>query len=175
MRLTWATTLVALLLTLTPFIVVEDIHCDKNKPCEVGCCGTNNVCGTGLDYCSKAKCINSCTYKAKCNPGKWDLQYFNTTKCPLNVCCSKYGFCGTTDEFCGKETITRPSWSISSWLVKHIIGYYGSGGITRKYNPMIPDAFPQGIYTHIYFAFGSINPKSFKVVPANAGDEQLYS
>ncbi|PCD21124.1 hypothetical protein AU210_016550 [Fusarium oxysporum f. sp. radicis-cucumerinum] len=175
MRLTWATSLVALLLTSTPFTVAEDIHCDKNKPCEVGCCGTNNVCGTGPDYCSKAKCINSCTYKAECNPGKWDSQYFNATKCPLNVCCSKFGFCGTTEEFCGKETVKRPSCNIGSQSVKRVIGYYGSGGATRKCNPMIPDAFPQGIYTHIYFAFGSIDPKSFKVVPANAGDQQLYS
>ncbi|UZP46437.1 hypothetical protein NXS19_014249 [Fusarium pseudograminearum] len=175
MRLTWATTLVALLLTSTTLTVAEDIHCDKNKPCEVGCCGINNVCGTGPDYCSKAKCINSCTYKAECNPGKWDSQYFNATKCPLNVCCSSYGFCGTTEEFCGKETVKRPSCSIGSQSVKRVIGYYGSGGATRKCNPMIPEAFPQGIYTHIYFAFGSINPKSFKVEPANAGDEQLYS
>lgn len=175
MRLTWATTLVALLLTSTPFTVAQDIHCDKNKPCEVGCCGTNKVCGTGPDYCSKAKCINSCTYKAECNPGKWDSQYFNATKCPLNVCCSKYGFCGTTEEFCGKETVKRPSCDIGSQSVKRVIGYYGSGGATRKCNPMIPEAFPQGIYTHIYFAFGSIDPKSFKVVPANAGDQQLYS
>ncbi|PCD32242.1 hypothetical protein FGRA07_09494 [Fusarium graminearum] len=145
------------------------------EPCEVGCCGTNNVCGTGPDYCSKAKCINSCTYKAECNPGKWDSQYFNATKCPLNVCCSSYGFCGTTEEFCGKETVKRPSCSIGSQPVKRVIGYYGSGGATHKCNPMIPDAFPQGIYTHIYFAFGSIDPKSFKVQPANAGDEQLYS
>ncbi|KAK2686850.1 hypothetical protein QWA68_014718 [Fusarium oxysporum] len=157
MRLTWATSLVALLLTSTPFTVAEDIHCDKNKPCEVGCCGTNNVCGTGPDYCSKAKCINSCTYKAECNPG------------------NKFGFCGTTEEFCGKETVKRPSCNIGSQSVKRVIGYYGSGGATRKCNPMIPDAFPQGIYTHIYFAFGSIDPKSFKVVPANAGDQQLYS
>lgn len=23
--------------------------------------------------------------------------------CPLNVCCSKFGFCGTTEDFCGDE------------------------------------------------------------------------
>ncbi|RFN51329.1 hypothetical protein FIE12Z_4383 [Fusarium flagelliforme] len=174
MRLTWATTLVALLLTSAPLIVADDIHCDKSTPCEVGCCGSNNVCGTGPDYCSKAKCINNCDFKAECNPGNWPSQYFNSTKCPLNVCCSKYGFCGTTEEFCGKETVKRPSCSIGSQSVKRVIGYYGSGGASRRCNSMIPQSFPQGIYTHIYFAFGSIDPNSFKVVPAGKADEKLY-
>ncbi|WZH42206.1 Chitinase [Fusarium acuminatum] len=173
MRLTWATTLVALLLTSTP-ILAADIHCDKSTPCEIGCCGTNNVCGTGPDYCSKAKCINNCDFKAECNPGNWPSQYFNATKCPLNVCCSKYGFCGTTEEFCGKETVKRPSCNIGSQSVKRVIGYYGSGGASRECNAMLPSSFPQGIYTHIYFAFGSIDPKTFKVVAANKADEALY-
>ncbi|GKU22649.1 unnamed protein product [Fusarium langsethiae] len=174
MRLTWATTLVALLLTSAPFIVADDIHCDDSTPCKVGCCGSNNVCGTGPDYCSKAKCINNCNYKAECNPGNWPSQYFNSTKCPLNVCCSKYGFCGTTEEFCGKETVKRPSCDIGSQPVKRVIGYYGSGGASRRCNAMIPQTFPQGIYTHIYFAFGSIDPKSFQVIPANEEDRRLY-
>ncbi|KAJ4245209.1 hypothetical protein NW762_014079 [Fusarium torreyae] len=174
MRLTWATTVVALLLTSVPLVVADDIFCDKSTPCETGCCGSNNVCGTGPNYCSKAKCINSCNYKAECNPGDWDSQYVNATKCPLNVCCSKFGFCGTTEEFCGKETVKRPSCGIASQQVKRVIGYYGSGGASRSCNSMVPSSFPQGIYTHIYFAFGSIDPKTFQVVPSNKQDEKLY-
>ncbi|KAJ0127181.1 hypothetical protein HZ326_29716 [Fusarium oxysporum f. sp. albedinis] len=64
------TSLVTLLLTLTLFIVAEDIYCNKNKPYKVSYYDTNNICGISLDYCSKAKYINSYTYKAKCNPGK---------------------------------------------------------------------------------------------------------
>ncbi|RKK64719.1 hypothetical protein BFJ69_g16581 [Fusarium oxysporum] len=173
MRLTWAATVVALLVTSVP-LIVADVFCDKSTPCEVGCCGSNNVCGTGPDYCSKAKCINSCDFKAECNPGNWPSQYFNSTKCPLNVCCSKFGFCGTTEEFCAKEIVKRPSCDIGSQSVKRVIGYYGSGGASRRCNGMIPSSFPQGIYTHIYFAFGSIDPDSFKVIPAGASDERLY-
>ncbi|KAF5655126.1 glycoside superfamily [Fusarium sp. NRRL 25303] len=173
MRSTWATPLVALLLTSIP-LAVADVFCDKSTACEVGCCGSNNVCGTGPDYCSKAKCINSCEYKAECNPGNWPSQYFNATKCPLNVCCSKFGFCGTTEEFCGKETVKRPSCSIGTQTVDRVIGYYGSGGATRPCNRMAPASFPQGVYTHIYFAFGSIDPDSFKVIPGTADDERLY-
>ncbi|EXK25265.1 hypothetical protein FOMG_18061 [Fusarium oxysporum f. sp. melonis 26406] len=174
MRLSWATTAVALLLASTPF-ATADVFCDESVACEVGCCGSNNVCGTGPNYCSKAKCINSCEFKAECNPGNWPSQYFNSTKCPLNVCCSKFGFCGTTEEFCGKETVKRPSCSIASQSVKRVIGYYGSGGAYRSCNQMLPETFPQGIYTHIYFAFGNIDPTSFKVVPSDAGDVKLYS
>jgi chitinase len=39
---------------------------------------------------------------------------------------------------------------------------------------MQPLVFPQGVYTHIYFAFGSINPDTFEVIPGSSGDEQLY-
>ncbi|KAG7425121.1 Killer toxin subunits alpha/beta [Fusarium oxysporum f. sp. raphani] len=159
MRLTWATTLVTLLLTSAPFIVADDVHCDKSTPCEVGCCGTNNVCGTGPDYCSKAKCINNCNYKAECNPGNWPSQYFNATKCP---------------SMCAAASMASAVPLRSSVSVKRVIGYYGSGGASRRCNAMIPQTFPQGIYTHIYFAFGSIDPKSFQVIPANTEDEKLY-
>jgi chitinase len=39
---------------------------------------------------------------------------------------------------------------------------------------MDPTSFPQGIYTHIYFAFVSIDAKSFKVMPYATSDEKLY-
>jgi chitinase len=39
---------------------------------------------------------------------------------------------------------------------------------------MTPLGIPQGVYTHIYFAFGSIDPNTFEVIPASADDEQLY-
>lgn len=40
---------------------------------------------------------------------------------------------------------------------------------------MPPYSFPQGIYTHVYFAFGSIDPATFQVIPASIGDERLYT
>ncbi|KAG6365632.1 hypothetical protein INS49_007243 [Diaporthe citri] len=39
---------------------------------------------------------------------------------------------------------------------------------------MIPQSFPQGVYSHINFAFGSIDPDTFKVGPATDADEALY-
>lgn len=151
-----------------------DTYCDASTACEVGCCGVNNVCGTGPDYCSDEKCINSCTYKAECNPGDWDEVYFNASSCPLNVCCSKYGFCGTTELFCGDDSVTRPSCDVDSQSITRVIGYYASGGASRTCDGMIPQSFPQGVYSHINFAFGSIDPDTFKVGPATDADEALY-
>ncbi|PIG82157.1 hypothetical protein AARAC_000133 [Aspergillus arachidicola] len=97
----------------------------------LGCCGKNNVCGPGPDYCAKDKCINNCDAKAECNPGDWDNKYINATTCPLNVCCSKFGFCGTTEEFCGNKTVSRPLCDASSQQITRVIGYYNSAAANR--------------------------------------------
>ena len=49
----------------------------------------------GPDFCG-ATCISNCDAHAECGifaetPGK---------TCPLNTCCSEFGFCGTTTDFC---------------------------------------------------------------------------
>lgn len=65
--------------------------------------------------------------------------YANETICPLNVCCSQYGFCkfsdtllcfctnlegGTTEDFCGDNTVSQPSCSETSSSSARNIGYY---------------------------------------------------
>ncbi|KAE8361527.1 glycoside hydrolase [Aspergillus caelatus] len=154
--------------------VIADTYCSADVPCEIGCCGKNNVCGLGPDYCAKDKCINNCDAKAECNPGDWDNKYINATTCPLNVCCSKFGFCGTTEEFCGDKTVSRPSCDASSQQITRVIGYYNSAAATRPCGGMIPQAIPQGVYSHLYFAFVSIDPDTFEVIPASEGDRMLY-
>jgi hypothetical protein len=62
-----------------------DYTCSASKPCALGCCGKNGICGMGPDYCSAANCINSCNAKSECDPGGWGSQYAANTKCPLNV------------------------------------------------------------------------------------------
>lgn len=62
-----------------------DYTCSADKPCAIGCCGTNGVCGMGPDYCSAANCINSCDAKSECDPSNWGPQYAASEKCPLNV------------------------------------------------------------------------------------------
>lgn len=154
--------------------VVADTTCSATIPCAIGCCGEYGVCGMGPDYCGPDVCINSCDAKAECNPDNWPSQYVNATTCPLNVCCSQYGFCGTTKEFCGNKTVTAPSCDASTQSITRVIGYYNSAGASRSCNGMPPYSIPQGVYSHIYFAFGSIDPDTFEVIPAEQGDEALY-
>ncbi|GIJ85577.1 hypothetical protein Asppvi_004436 [Aspergillus pseudoviridinutans] len=128
----------------------------------------------GPTYCSAETCINNCDAKAECNPDNWPDQYVNATTCPLNVCCSPYGFCGTTEEFCGNTTVTRPSCDAASQSITRVIGYYNSAAASRGCGGMLPAAVPQGVYSHIYFAFGSIDPDTFEVIPASNADTLLY-
>jgi chitinase len=172
----WSVNIVILLIALgfAP-LATADTYCSADVPCASGCCGgQSNVCGLGPDYCGPENCINNCDAKSECNPGDWPAQYVNATTCPLNVCCSEYGFCGTTEEFCGDATVTRPSCDVDSASLSRVIGYYNSAGASRGCGGMIPLSFPQGVYTHVYFAFGSINPDTFEVIPAVSGDELLY-
>lgn len=67
----------------------------KTGYCNYGpkACGTNNISPNEV-------CWSNCDAKAECGriadpPGK---------KCPLNVCCSEYGFCGFTKDFCEKKS-----------------------------------------------------------------------
>jgi chitinase len=99
--------------------------CNSQTPCEnAACCGTNGLCGYSPSECSKGNCTSNCDAKAECG------QYAagGNQKCPLNVCCSEFGFvfapgsskgnikgspftdtawvftsfCGSTDDFCKK-------------------------------------------------------------------------
>jgi len=49
--------------------------------------------------------VSACS---ECDPG-WGANWSAHEKCPLNVCCSKFGFCGTTEEFCGNKKVNKPS------------------------------------------------------------------
>lgn len=62
--------------------------CDADTPCSNGaCCGASGVCGYGTAYCGTG-CMSNCNATAEC--GK-DAATPGQT-CPLNVCCSQYGF-----------------------------------------------------------------------------------
>lgn len=66
----------------------DTYSCDANNPCSNGaCCGESGYCGYGDTYCGTG-CVSNCDATAQC--GK-DAATYNAT-CPLNVCCSQYGF-----------------------------------------------------------------------------------
>jgi hypothetical protein len=51
------------------------------------CRHAHPVCG--------ANCISDCDRKSDCNPG-YGSEWSKRDKCPLNVCCSKHGYCGVS-------------------------------------------------------------------------------
>lgn len=83
----------------------------------------NGACGLGPKFCGE-NCTSTCDQKSNCNPG-WGMQWSKADKCPLNVCCSEYGFCGTTEDFCGGTKVTAPSCPAGQGSSNNrLIGYY---------------------------------------------------
>ncbi|KAH8811227.1 hypothetical protein F5884DRAFT_749620 [Xylogone sp. PMI_703] len=150
-----------------------DYTCAPDRPCAVGCCGQFGICGMGPEFCSPENCVNSCDAKSECDPAGWGPTYALSETCPLNVCCSKFGFCGTTEEFCGDAIVPNPS--CGGATVKRNIGYYEGWSNTRVCDVMEPESIMASGYTHLNFAFASIDPNTFEVVPASATDVALYS
>ncbi|KAF2078308.1 hypothetical protein CYY_000400 [Polysphondylium violaceum] len=107
--------------------------------------------------------------KAECGPS---AKNYNST-CPLNVCCSEFGYCGTTKEFCEKknsptnapgtmgclsncETGYQPTSGPPEQFLK--IGYYESWASKRDCLNMDISNLDQTLYSHIHYAFGIITP-----------------
>jgi hypothetical protein len=73
----------------------------------------------------------------------------------------RFGFCGTTDGFCGDQKVKRPSCSVGSTKVNRVIGYYEGWSLSeRSCNGMAPENIPYGVYTHIK----SVPPLNFLLV-----------
>ena len=113
----------------------------------------------------------NCERKSECDPGDYG-DYAESKKCPLNVCCSKFGFCGVTEEFCGKKKVERPSCSKTQDLSR-VVGYYEGWSPDRACHAFYPDQIPIGVYTHLNYAFASIDPETFEVLAANDYEKTL--
>lgn len=92
----------------------------------------------------------------------------------LAVCCSRHGFCGTTDEFCNGKTPRRPKCSINNQGFGRVVGYYEGWSLSRPCNRFYPEQLPVGVYTHLNYAFASIDPQSFEVVSSLISDKEMY-
>ncbi|TWU73422.1 hypothetical protein ED733_004044 [Metarhizium rileyi] len=114
-------------------------------------------------------------FHGKFNDEDMTLSADQSDKCPLNVCCSKRGFCGYTYEFCEGNEVKRPSCSNSDTSVDRVIGYYEEGWATsnRGCNALRLEEIPYGAYTHLVFSFATINPKTFEVSPGNYKTEDI--
>ncbi|RAL06586.1 class V chitinase [Aspergillus homomorphus CBS 101889] len=147
-------------------------QCSATKPCAEGCCSKFGICGYGPDYCSQENCVSSCGQPSECDPGDWGSEFANSTTCPLNVCCSKYGFCGTTEEFCGEKKVKRPSCGTGGKL-QRIVGYYEGWAAKRPCKAFWPEQIPRGVYTHLNYAFATVDPLTFEVLPPTSLEARL--
>lgn len=69
--------------------------CAPGTPCTNGaCCSNTGICSYAPTSCGSDVCISNCDAKAPCG------QYADpaNASCPLNVCCSQYGFCKSSKQ-----------------------------------------------------------------------------
>ncbi|KXJ85581.1 glycoside hydrolase superfamily [Microdochium bolleyi] len=101
-----------------------------------------------------------------------------SASCPLEMCCSKDGYCANTPEYCGTgcqsavgPCTVRPRPDCSGASNKataskgRSVGYYsGSNVYIRPCDVVRPRDIPNmDRYTHLYYTFANINPDSFAV------------
>ncbi|KAM7184016.1 glycoside hydrolase [Rhypophila sp. PSN 637] len=154
--------------------------CTKEIPCanEACCNGETGECGFDPnDHCSAAKCTSKCKSKAECGryadpPG---------LECPIHVCCSKHGFCGTLPDFCedgcqsncGQPTKTSP---YTTDVRELVIGYVEAWAFTRRGCAQRDlSSIRVDSVTHIYASFAYIKPNTFEVYPMeNVNEKTLF-
>uniref|UniRef100_A0A093VIR1 chitinase n=2 Tax=Talaromyces marneffei PM1 TaxID=1077442 RepID=A0A093VIR1_TALMA len=136
-----------ILLLVVLFVSVtksQTIYCNTTSPC---------ICGYG-SFC-QTDCISNCNATAECGKDAKDP----SASCPLNVCCSQWGFCGTGDLFCGNGCQgdncgdpTVPSCS-SNNVLNRVVGYYESWSSGRACDAWRPSDMAVSGLTHINYAF----------------------
>ncbi|KAI9370341.1 hypothetical protein BJX61DRAFT_515871 [Aspergillus egyptiacus] len=100
--------------------------------------------------------------------------YSTSQSCPLNVCCSEFGFCGTSSDFCGDAEWPSPSCSGSSSVTRRI-GYYEAWNLDHSCNTMTPEEIPIGAYTHLFFSFLYIDPDTYQLTPMASNQTDTLS
>jgi hypothetical protein len=161
--------------SLTTFVNSQQgFTCTSDDPCKVGCCSKSGSCGFGPDWCAPDNCVGTCNATAEC--GQYAAE--KGLECPLNVCCSRWGFCGTTEEFCQTGSNKNESCQSncaqperkkcpSSWR-KRRIGYYETWADGRSCDSFRPEDIPVHAFTHINIAFGSIDSNHKATVDSSA-------
>jgi chitinase len=144
--------------------------CSATVPCTDGSCcdASSNSCGRDAIHCAPNVCVSGCDAKASC--GSWAANPGQT--CPLNVCCSKFGFCGIGDEFCGdgcQSNCGSPGLVTTSGfdgnVTNTVIGYWEGWCLeSRGCNGRTIDDVPVDSLTHLNLAFAYIN-SAFDVAP----------
>ena len=111
-------------------------------------------------------CWSNCDAKAECGI---NADPVNTT-CPLNVCCSEFGFCGTTSDFCGtgcQSNCDMPDGSGTGDgdVQKRIVAYYEAWKVDSSCAAVNlgMKTMPLGSLTHLIVSFGYITPDNYNI------------
>ena len=132
------------------------------------------TCGGGSEFCGSG-CTSQCDWKSECNPG-WGGEWSESEKCPLDVCCSPFGFCGVTQDFCQGAQVVSPECAVNQRTSdKRTVGYYEGWNLQRPCGTMSPEEIPLGYYTHINFAFALIHPETFHIAPMDSETPKQYA
>ncbi|KAK4171728.1 hypothetical protein QBC36DRAFT_365448, partial [Triangularia setosa] len=163
------------------------LYCHDGPCIDGSCCGPDNVCGFGPDFCGEG-CRFNCTATAMCGQYSEDADI----PCGMKLCCSATGWCGTTDVYChnadplrgtlpcqpgyGSCYITGPPscpYGGGSTSGRHI-GYYQSWNVrNRLCNKVSPRQLNTTGYTHLFYSFASIDPVAFTIAPAHPDDPAM--
>jgi chitinase len=154
------------------------------SPQALYCC--SHFLGSLLEYF-----VNSLPGDAKAECGPYAVE--GSQKCPLDVCCSEFGFCGSTTEFCvwtnsadsnyaecsteygGCGAVDRPTCKGGSSVSKRNVGYYESWANTRACQQVAPEDLNLDGFTSINFAFTFFDATTFEITPMDSNGASLYS
>ncbi|KAI0108999.1 carbohydrate-binding module family 18 [Nemania sp. FL0031] len=167
----------------------DDYSCSETKPCKNGACcpKATGFCNYGEKACGTTGtspndvCWSNCDAHSECGrnsdpPGK---------ECPLNVCCSQFGFCGTETDFCKKtddeetscqSNCDQPGSGASGGDIrKRVIGYYEAWAHDRECQNMNFKDIPVGALTHVHFSFAYVTPGTYQIAPMDDLDPDLFN
>ncbi|KFA55929.1 hypothetical protein S40293_08857 [Stachybotrys chartarum IBT 40293] len=168
--------------------------CRRGVQCRTqACCGSflgtdTGTCGFGPTFCGD-DCDSQCDARPECGqyadpPEPHLTSHFPGRTCPLNVCCSEFGFCGSTAEFCEAGCQSNcvlnppipPGGSGVTVLNNRVIGYYEAWAARSRCRPFPPSAIPVEGLTHVNFAFAYIDPESLEITTMDSETEEaLFS
>ncbi|KAF9559713.1 hypothetical protein CPC08DRAFT_505392 [Agrocybe pediades] len=157
--------------------------CTADIPCSNGACcnSVSGFCGFGPAFCTPVAqggpCTSHCDALAECGP----FAAASNRTCPLNVCCSQFGFCGTTEEFCGTgcQSNCNPPGQQSCGAdqqsaLQRRIGYYEGWAPTRGCSAYPPESISAETLTHVNFAFALISD-TYQIIEMSPGDRDLWT
>jgi chitinase len=111
--------------------------------------------------------VADCDAKPECGqyadpPGK---------ECPLNVCCSAWGYCGTAADFCDESCQSNcedkgVTGQFDSDVRDQVVGYLASWSLLRRGCAQRDlSHIRYDSLTHINVAFGFIEPDTYEIYP----------